>query len=406
MNPMTFRWILAACTILSSQISFGCPNLPPPVDTPLGLRYKADTALLTGEEYLLTCKTSPVTNETKKLSASQVAAVNAATAASSVTSSSFGAISSVFNNVGGSRSRGSATRNVTTQTQTANRYLVASADKFLLVASEISDGPKLTFVATTEPTGSNLELNGWASGLQSQLRQDYFFDSIQSISKSRNNSVSLGFDRNLSSSLSIGASIASDKQGISLQSLLLPNIAKSSGEGLSIAPYLSYQLAENVNIDSVLGIGTSSISGDQGTLRKSNRSFGGLNLTFSKPIENSLIELRLAILSARDRVSGQSIGNVDRSQVKASQIRLGANLTYLQSEFLPFLGINFVKDTDSPLVDSTISNSIGREALAARLGASYELKSIDMLASFFAEKEFRRDFQSTYLVSVNLRRKL
>lgn len=406
MSFFQIRWVGALSLTIFSQVGLACPGLPNPVDTQAGLRYSFQTQLLTAEEYLLRCKTQAGSYETQKMSESQIKVVTAATAASTSTAISFGVVSSALSNAGAFRSRGNSLNKATTQAKRVERTLVASADKSYFGASEASDGQFALLVSTKEVPKAETETNIWVSGLHNQLNQDYSLDGISSISRSRTNGFAMGFDRAMSLKLTVGASIASDRLRSSLDSLLLANTQRMSGEAVSLAPYFSYQLTENLSVDGVLGIGTSSMDGFDGAIRKSSRSFGGLNFTYSTSVDGFLVEPKLSLISASDRVSSDSDPKLDRSKINATQIRAGAQVTYLESQLLPFVGINLVKDTNSALDNIAISNSIGTRALAARIGVSYDLKELGFLASLFAEKEFRRDFQDSYIVSISLGRKL
>ncbi|MDO8930863.1 MAG: autotransporter outer membrane beta-barrel domain-containing protein [Rhodocyclaceae bacterium] len=152
-----------------------------------------------------------------------------------------------------------------------------------------------------------------------------------------------GFDYQMSDRLTVGISLAKDYTKVDAKYL---NNAKIDIDGITLAPYVGYQLDQNWSVDAAIGLGSGKMdTAERGTpisSLKFDRSFLGANATYTRWIDQLQVNGRISYMNAAEKFS--SSGDFTGFTNRAEQIRLGAQVGYSMASMMPYVGLTQISD--------------------------------------------------------------
>ncbi|MBL8379429.1 MAG: autotransporter outer membrane beta-barrel domain-containing protein [Burkholderiales bacterium] len=129
-----------------------------------------------------------------------------------------------------------------------------------------------------------------------------------------------------------------------------------SSNGYSIAPYISVPLSRNWLLDASVGLGDSKIKvtdynapGEGNT--KSDRTYFSAGVSYAARTGSWNLTGKANYLQSEDKIASFTMTDrtfVPASNIRVSQMRLGVQAAYNAGIFVPFAGLTYIRDLQSP----------------------------------------------------------
>lgn len=157
----------------------------------------------------------------------------------------------------------------------------------------------------------------------------------------------VGFDYTLAPNLVLGLTGSYDDAEGNLAKGAGPNV---DNKGMSIAPYLGWQINQNLALDASLGWGEGKLKTGTGSA-KSDRFFGGINLSYTQWMGNWQVVGKGSYLYAEEKYEdSKNNGTTSPGTAvtnKLDQVRVGVQGAYWMGNGVqPYVGLTYVSDQD------------------------------------------------------------
>lgn len=230
-------------------------------------------------------------------------------------------------------------------------------------------------------------LNVWAS----LARDNTEYTGISRFDMEALNRV-YGLDFAVTPNATLGVSLVSDGA-----SGLIGTGNPYSASGSSIAPYFGYQINKELALDGTMGWGSADVNDNAGRSH-AERSFYGANLSYVNWSGNLQISGKGNFLHGEEKYS--------LTTNKVDQWRIGSQVAYWNSGFMPYAGVTYANDSRSisnPRVGST--DAPGTSAWLWSLGLNYMSLQNGLTAGFVYNVESGRSDSSAsnWALNVNYR---
>jgi hypothetical protein len=130
-----------------------------------------------------------------------------------------------------------------------------------------------------------------------------------------------------------------------------------SSNGYSISPYVSVPFARNWLLDASVGLGEAKIKltdynlpSEQGDT-KSDRTYFSAGLSYAARMGNWNLTGKGTYLQSEDKIASFTMTRgtfVPASNIRVTQARLGVQAAYNAGMFVPFAGLTYIRDLQSP----------------------------------------------------------
>lgn len=214
----------------------------------------------------------------------------------------------------------------------------------------------------------------------------------------------LGFDYTMAPNLILGVTGSYDNGDGNLLNGLGPKI---DNKGYSLAPYLGWQINQNLALDASLGWGEGTLKTGSGEA-KSDRNFAGINLSYTQWMGNWQVVGKGSYLYAEEKykdsknagvtIPGTGITN------KLDQIRVGVQGAYWMGNGVqPYLGVTYVSDQDqSP--KPAAGTKFKKDGWVGQLGINFFNASNTIYGGISYSNESRDNMKNDiWTASVNFR---
>lgn len=188
---------------------------------------------------------------------------------------------------------------------------------------------------------------GWAALNTNSFA--YTFQPLRSTGNSNN--VTAGVDYALGNGSLVGVALSSDSSRTSTGF----NNGSIDTSGYSIAPYFSMPIGANWNFDASLGFGGGQMKSNLGTgisgETTDKRTFGALSLTYATSLGSWQVHSTGSLMASASDMKQFRLSNaaiVAGSTSSVSQLRIGSRAYYGSGQFVPFLGLTYSQDLNSP----------------------------------------------------------
>lgn len=260
--------------------------------------------------------------------------------------------------------------------------------------------PTASIQRTSMAAGGGQGYSAWGS-FGSSSQED---DRAGQESKVEADNTVLGFDYALAPNLVLGLTGSYDDADGNLLKGVGP---KLSNKGMSVAPYLGWQINQNLALDASLGWGEGKLKMGVGEA-KSDRVFGGLNLSYTQWVGNWQIVGKGSYLYAEEKyensknagvvVSGSGVTN------KLDQIRVGIQGAYWMGNGVqPYVGLTYVSDQDqSP--KPAAGTKFEKDGWVGQVGINFFNASNTIYGGLSYSNESRNNMDNeTWTASINFR---
>ncbi|MBK6905603.1 MAG: autotransporter outer membrane beta-barrel domain-containing protein [Rhodocyclaceae bacterium] len=225
--------------------------------------------------------------------------------------------------------------------------------------------------------------NGWLSLARNSVA--YKFQPLASDGHVKN--VTAGIDYTFDNKIIAGVAVMYDKSDFDLTGTVFTAGSKLKGDGYKVAPYVAVPLTRNLVLDAMVGMGTSDVDLDLGTVTGASNNIDGKTrfftsgLTFTAAKSGPVgLSGRAAYVSVKDKLGSfvltngagatNAVGNVD---TKLSQGRVGGKVTYDAGFWTPYLGLTYVYDFKKPNDDLVLGlkPKADRDGVVGTVGVSF-----------------------------------
>lgn len=191
----------------------------------------------------------------------------------------------------------------------------------------------------------------------------------------------IGGDYQLNPTVALGLSAAFDRSsgtGESFNAGVSQGIAALSTNGYTVAPYVGWQINQNLSLDASLGFGRAKTNSD-GATGKTDRLFYGANLNYANWYDNWQVTGKGSFLHGEEK-SGDLTGTFGlmtgtAATNKIDQLNLGAQAGYMMNNsVMPYVGLNLSNDisrSTSVSAAGQLGNELGKNALVWALGVDF-----------------------------------
>ncbi len=162
-----------------------------------------------------------------------------------------------------------------------------------------------------------------------------------------------GIDYTFSNNVVAGVAVNSDRTRTTFQANLNSPL---SVNGFSVAPYVSVPFARNWLFDASIGWGESDIKftdfnapGEGNT--KSDRMFASLAVSYATRLGAFNVNGKANYVETSDKIASFTMTDrtfVPATTLRVSQARLGAQASYNAGVFMPYVGVTYIRDLQSP----------------------------------------------------------
>lgn len=191
-----------------------------------------------------------------------------------------------------------------------------------------------------------------------------------------------------------------------------------TSRGYMIAPYLGWQLSDELALDASLGFGQGELHASGSSSQQVNRWYAGANLNYQRWLDNWQLSGRASYLHAEEsyadlRLHGETRADLGLSKLqdsaarnKLDRIQLGGQIGYWLNGWMPYAGLRYVDDLHrSTSQDFAPSDPIGREAWVWTLGVNFFSLANGISAGLAYEQEEGRSNQkmNTWMANISIK---
>ena len=172
----------------------------------------------------------------------------------------------------------------------------------------------------------------------------------------------LGVDYTFSNSIVAGIAASWDRTRVTVQSL---NNGSFNGSGYNVAPYVSVPIGRNWLFDASVGFGRNDIdivdnspsfpgAPTAAGKTKSDRTFTSVAMSYATIVDKVMWTGKINWVTNEDKFAAFTMyplvggGPVAASTLRVSQLRLGGQVAYNAGTLVPYFGLTYVRDLQSP----------------------------------------------------------
>ena len=145
--------------------------------------------------------------------------------------------------------------------------------------------------------------------------------------------------------------------------------------GYLLAPYIGMQLTDELALDASAGFGQGKMNTELGPKNDADRSFGAVNLSYSRWFQNAQLTGKLGYLHAEENYGNSKTNGVENlytnNRNKLDQFRVGVQVGYWINGFMPYAGVAFTTDDRSSSNKYMAVDPIGKNATLWSLGVNF-----------------------------------
>lgn len=189
---------------------------------------------------------------------------------------------------------------------------------------------------------ANARMNGWVSANVNETRNTFGLSSHVGVLGNVMGGVDYRVDNNLTAGVSGGFDYSYVKT--------LFSRGLNEGKGFTLAPYVSYQFSELLNVDAIAGYSVgktdvnNKIGGGTSGKQDYNRQFLAANLNATKWFGEWQATGKLGYTFASEKTEGtQALGTTDVRNTM-QQMRIAAQIGYWMESWMPYAGIAYTQD--------------------------------------------------------------
>ncbi|CAK0776832.1 Autotransporter domain-containing protein [Gammaproteobacteria bacterium] len=234
--------------------------------------------------------------------------------------------------------------------------------------------------------GENARWNVWGNLTNNDTRHDRNTVDFESTVLT----TVIGADYALSPNMMVGISGAFDNGNGSLGLN-----SDFTSKGLSIAPYFGMQFSPELALDASIGMGSGELN-TNGIENKSDRWFGGTNLSYNHWMNNIQLTGKLSYLHGEEAYH-------DAARNKLDQIRLGVQTGYWMESMMPYVGLSYSSDISrSTNLANAPTDYIGKEAWIWTVGLNFFSLRNGLTGSIAYSQEEGRTYQKNNVLVANI----
>lgn len=291
---------------------------------------------------------------------------------------------------------------------TATRYIDSISSALNSIGNSRRQGGPARFALGDRGTGmaagnSPSRMNGWMSGGLNETKNTFGLSSHIGVI----GNLMGGVDYAYSNELTVGVSGGYDYSYI--KTVFSRSVMK--GSGITIAPYLSYQLDPRYSVDAVAGysLGATDVDVKAGTTNSSgkpkyDRQFIAANLNASYWFGELQASGKLGYSYATEKVSGvESLSTADiRNTI--SQARLTGQVGYWMESWMPYIGVSYAYDLHRSYENAIPIGLRDKDSFSLSLGADIFSKA-GWNGGIVMVSEIDRKFIRSNGITANLNRR-
>ena len=170
---------------------------------------------------------------------------------------------------------------------------------------------------------------------------------------------------------------------------------KVKGDGYSIAPYVAIPLNANWLVDASIGIGRTDLDSYTGPLvAKANddRTFGAVSLSYATNIGKWQMLGKASYLGSKDEFD-----TTPKTKSKLAQARVGGQVAYDAGNFVPYVGVTFIRDTTTP--PGIVGSDNDRNATQLQAGVNIYSSGPLSGGISYSHEAYRKEIKNDILVA-------
>jgi len=223
-------------------------------------------------------------------------------------------------------------------------------------------------------------------------------------------SAMVGMDYAVSPMINIGVSAAMDGANggsETFSTLGLSNGAQTyQNSGYTIAPYLGLQISKELALDASIGTGKSDLTASTGATATADRSFYGLNLTYTHWQGNMQLSGKAGYLHGQEKYGDVAGFAGTGSTNKLGQFRIGGQAALWMDGTMPYFGLAYLSESRSTGVQANQpADDLGKKAWVWSVGVNFisVKNSLTGGISYNSETGRSNGKHNTLMANVNVR---
>ncbi len=145
--------------------------------------------------------------------------------------------------------------------------------------------------------------------------------------------------------------------------------------GYLLAPYIGLQLTDELALDASAGLGRGKMDTELGPKNDADRTFGAVNLSYSRWFQNVQLTGKLGYLHAEENYGNSKTNGVENpytnNRNKLDQFRAGVQIGYWINGLMPYAGVAYTTDHRSSSNQYMAVDPIGKNATLWSLGVNF-----------------------------------
>lgn len=295
---------------------------------------------------------------------------------------------------------------------TATSFAQASAISSSLAMQQPMAGPQQTartgLRGMSAGTGAG-KWNVWSNLSLNDTSQSYTaLNNFKSHSKTEVTTGVLGVDYGLTPAVVLGLSAAyDDGDGRGRNFAPLETTNASDSRGYLFAPYVGWQIDQNLTLDASAGWGRGRLETDSGTEATASRWFGAANLNYSRWLGNWQFAGRASYLHGVEdygdtRLNGAKfLGTGARNTL--GQLRLNVQAGYWMGGLMPHVSLAYANDVRrKTTLSAAPGNPIGRAGWLLGAGVNFFSLKDAVTGGVVYHQELGRSHQQFHSLMANI----
>lgn len=304
------------------------------------------------------------------------------------------------------------------KSSTSAQIAATSVQQITTISSAVSGrllalgfgGPRQKTAAAADITGLAAAGNTKAYNVWGNLGQahtayngDSGVGNTDKFSSTVTNTV-LGLDYGFAPNMVGGLSLAFDHGGGSTGT----GATATTTSGLTVAPYIGWQLNKTLALDATLGVGDGKFTSAGFTKSDTKRTFYAANLSYSDWMGNLQVLGRAGYIVAKENYGDQVQNGTTQANTSTSntlsQFRIGGEVGYWMNGAMPFAGLAYAAEGRSGTSASglTDNSKLGKNAFVGSLGVNFFSLSSGVTGGVLYTQEFGRSNGKNNSLSANV----
>ncbi len=297
----------------------------------------------------------------------------------------------------------------------ATSFAQASAISSSLAMQQPMSGPQQTARTGLRGMAAGMgagKWNAWSNLSLNSTSQSYTaLNNFNSHNKNEITTGVLGVDYGLTPTVVLGLSAAyDDGNGRGRNDAPFETTNTTNSQGFLFAPYVGWQINQNLSLDASAGWGRGHLETDSATDARASRWFGAANLNYSRWLGNWQFAGRASYLHGVEdygatRQNGvKFLGTGARNTL--DQLRLSVQAGYWMGGVMPYVSLAYTNDVRRKTTQyAAPNNPIGRDGWLLGAGVNFFSLKDAVTGGVVYNQEFGRNHQNFHslMANINLR---